>query len=70
MYKLYIMTHYISYPQITLDDNCLAYCNGLLRSHSALRTGVILSPYLQSFEINTGTQSLNITFRGLNKLSG
>ena len=58
---------YISYPQITLDDNLLAYLNGILRSRSALRTGVILSPYLQSFEINVGTQFLKVNFCGLNK---
>ena len=60
-------TLYISYPQITLDDNFLAYPNSILRSRSALRTVIILSPYQQSFEINVGTQSLNINFRGLNK---
>ena len=37
-------TPYTSYPQITLDDNFLAYLNGILRSHGALRTGVISSP--------------------------
>ena len=26
-----------------------------------------MSPYQQSFEINIGTQSLNVKFRGLNK---
>ena len=36
---------YISDPQITLDDNFLAYFNDILRSCSALRTGVISSPY-------------------------
>ena len=60
-------TPYISHPQITLDDNFLAYLNAILRSHSALRTGVILSPYQQSFEINVGTQSLKVNFRGLKK---
>ena len=60
-------TPYISYPQITLDDNFLAFSNGILRSRGALRTGVISSPYQQSFEINTGTQSLNVNFHGLNK---
>ena len=60
-------TPYISYQQITLDDNFLAYFNGILRSRGALRTGVISSPYQQSFEINTGTQSLKVNFRGLNK---
>ena len=60
-------SRYISYPQITLDDNFLAYINAILRSGSAVRTGVILSPYQQSFEINVGTQSLKVNFRGLNK---
>ena len=60
-------TPYISYPQITLSDNFLAYFNSILRSRGTLRTGVISSPYQQSFEINTGTQSLKLNFRGLNK---
>ena len=60
-------TPYISYPQITLDDNFLACLNAILRSRSALRTGLILSPYQESFEINVGTQSLKVNFRGLNK---
>ena len=60
-------TPYISYPQITLDDNFLAFSNGILRSRGALRTGVISSPYQQSFEINTRTQSLKNNFHGLNK---
>ena len=58
---------YISYPQIFLDDNFLAYFSGILRSRGALRTGVISSPYQQSLEINTGTQSLKVNLRGLNK---
>ena len=58
---------YISYPQITLDDNFLAYFNGIIRSRGTLRTGVISSPYQQSFEINTKTQSLKVNFHGLNK---
>ena len=57
---------YISYP-LTLDDNFLAYLNAILRSRSALRTGVILSPYQQRFEINVGTHSLKVNSRGLNK---
>ena len=57
----------ISCPQITLYDNLLAYFNGILRSRGALRTGFISSPYQQSFEINTGTQSLKVNFRDLSK---
>ena len=58
---------YFSYQQITLDDNFLTYFNGILTSRGALRIGVISSPYQQSFEINTGTQSLKVIFHGLNK---
>ena len=32
-----------------------------------LRTGVFLSPYQQSLEINLGTQSLKVNFRRLKK---
>ena len=45
---------YISYPQITVDDYFLAYFSGIIRSRGTLRTGVISSPYQQSFEINPG----------------
>ena len=58
---------YISYPKMTLDDNFLAYFNGILRSRGTLRTGVISSPYKQSFERNTGTKSLKVNFLWLNK---
>ena len=58
---------YISYPQIILDNNFLAYFNGILWSRDALRTRFISSPYQQIFEINTGTQSLKVNFRELNK---
>lgn len=60
-------TLYILCPQITLDNNFLAYLNGVLKSRSALRTGVISASYQQSFEITTGTQSFKDNFRGLNK---
>ena len=60
-------TRCIFYPKITLDDKFLAHLNAILRSRSALRKGVILSSYQQSFETNVGTQSLKVNFRGLNK---
>ena len=63
-------TPYISYPQITLDDNFLAYLIAILRCRSALTAGVIFSPYQQSFEISFGTQSLKVNFCGLNKQIG
>ena len=32
-----------------------------------LRTGVKFSPYQQSFEVNIGTQSINVNFQGANR---
>ena len=55
---------YILYQQITLDDNYLAYQNAILQARTALRRGVLSSPYQQSFELNTGAQSLKINFQG------
>ena len=61
-------TPYISSPQqITLDDNFLAYLSAILRSRSALRTWINLSPYKQNFKINIGTHFLKVNFHGLNK---
>ena len=63
-------TPYISYQQITLTDNFLVYANGVLKARGALRTGVLLDPYQQSFEVNKGIQSIKIDFKGLNRQSG
>ena len=57
---IYHGTLYNFYLQIILDDYFLVCYNGTLRSHRALRTGVILAPYQRSFEINTKSQSLNV----------
>ena len=58
---------YISYLQITVTDNFLVYANGVSRARGALRTGVLLDPYEQSFEVNKGIQPIKIDFKGLNK---
>ena len=60
-------TPYISYPQITLTDTFLDYANGVLRARGALRTGVLLDPYQQSFEVDKGIQSIKNDFKGLNR---
>ena len=44
-------TPYISSPQqITIDDNFLAYLSAILRSRSALRTGINLPPYKKALK--------------------
>ena len=60
-------TPYIFYPQTTLDDNFLACFNAIFKCCSALRTGDILPPYQQSFEINVGTKPLKFNLCGLQK---
>ena len=58
---------YVSYQQITMDENFQVYFNAILRSKKELRTGVQFSPYQQSFEVNIGTQTINVNFQGTNK---
>ena len=55
---------YISYQEINLTKGANIYFTGILRSETALRQGVLPSPYQQFFEINTGTQSYTCTFKG------
>ena len=55
---------YISYEEINLTKTFDIYLSGILRSESALIMGVLLPPYQQLFEINKGTQSITVTFKG------
>ena len=55
---------YIAYQEINLMQTFHLYLNGALRAERALRIGVLLSTYQQMFEINKGTQSLTVTFKG------
>ena len=55
---------YIVYQEINLTQTFDLYLNGALRSETALRMGVLPSPYQQMFETNKGTQSLTVTFKG------
>ena len=58
---------YISYQEINLTQGADIYFNGILRSGTALRQGVLPSPYQQLFEINTGTQGFICTFKGVQR---
>ena len=55
---------YISYQEISLTKTFDVYLSGILRSETALRMGVLPAPYQQLFEINRGTPSLTVTFKG------
>ena len=60
-------TPYISYQQISLNENFQAYFNATLRSKKSLRTGIQFSPYQKSFEVNVGKQTINLNFQGANR---
>ena len=55
---------YICYQEIRLTKGVDIYFAGILRSGTALRQGVLESPYQQVFEVNSGTQDFTFTFRG------
>ena len=55
---------YVSYQEKNLTKGTDLYFTGILRSETALRQGVLPSPYQQLFEVNTGTQSFTCTFKG------
>ena len=55
---------YISYQETTLTQQAALYANGILRSRTALRQGVLPAPFQQEFEINTGTQDFTCQFKG------
>ena len=55
---------YISYQEINFTQGTNIYFNGILRSETALRQGVLPSPYQQFFEINMPTQDFTCTFKG------
>ena len=67
--KFCIMTQptFITNKYQSLDGNYQTYFSTTLRSKMALRTGVQFSPHRQSFEVNVGTQSVNVNFQGVNR---
>ena len=55
---------YVSYQEINLTQGADIYFTGILRSETALRQGILPSPYQQVFEVNTGTQDSTCTLKG------
>ena len=60
-------TPYIQYEIFKLNDTYDAYLRKTLQSKRVLRTGIKPSPYQKTYEINTGTQTAVIEFKGVNK---
>ena len=55
---------YISYQETSLTQQAGLYQNGILRSRTALRQGVLPAPFQQEFEVATGTQNFTCLFQG------
>ena len=60
-------TPYIQYEIFQLNDTFDAYLRKALQSKRVLRTGIKPSPYQKSYEVNVGTQSVVVEFKGVNK---
>ena len=60
-------TPYIQYEIFKLNDTFDAYLRKALQSKRVLRTGIKPSPYQKSYEVNVGTQSVVVEFKGVNK---
>ena len=60
-------TLYLQYAQIKLNDMFNKYITKALQSKRVLRTGIKPTPYQKTFEVNTGTQSHVVEFKGANK---
>ena len=58
---------YLQYEQIKLSDTFDKYVSKALRSKRALRTGIKPTSFKKTFEINTGSQSHIVDFKGANK---
>ena len=55
---------YISYQETSLTQQAGLYQNGILRSRTALRQGVVPAPFQQEFEVAVGTQNFTCLFQG------
>ena len=58
---------YVQYELVKLNDTFDAYIRKALQSKRVLRTGIKSTPYQKSYEVNVGTQSNVVEFKGVNK---
>ena len=58
---------YIQYELVKLNDTFDAYIRKALQSKRVLRTGIKPTPYQKSYEVNVGTQTNVVEFKGVNK---
>ena len=58
---------YIQYELVKLNDTFDAYLRKALQSKRVLITGIKPTPYQKSYEVNVGTQTNVVEFKGVNK---
>ena len=58
---------YIQYELVKLNDTFDAYLRKELQSKRFLRTGIKPTPYQKSYEVNVGTQTNVVEFKGVKK---
>ena len=58
---------YIQYEQIKLNDTFQKYVKKIINSKRVLRTGIKPSPLQKSYEINVGSQSHVVEFKGASR---
>ena len=63
----YYAAPYIQYEQIKLNDIFNKYITKALQSKRVLRAGIKPTPFQKTFEVNVGSQSHVVDFKGLNK---
>ena len=58
---------YIQYAHIKLNNTFNKYITKALQSKRVLRTGIKPTPFQKTFEVNVGSQSHMVEFKGANK---
>ena len=64
---IFYRTPYISYQQIMLVENFGVHIKSTLRPKKCFRSGIKMTPYQKSFEVNTRIQDIKVNFMGTNR---
>ena len=58
---------YIEYPEFILTSVWETYLKTIQRSEAAIHMGVLPNPFQQTYEINTGSRTQAVNFKGANR---
>ena len=65
--KIFTKAPFLLYEQLLLDKNFRQYLETIMVSKTNIRMSVEKTPIQKTYEINTGRDSLNINFSGVNR---